>query len=111
MKKTSGIEQLLTIMAKLRSPSGCPWDREQDHGSIRFHAVEEVYELIDAIEAGDDHELQEELGDFSHLRRTKQELARPSLCIVFMLGSPGSGKRTHTGIENVRLRRVKPTPS
>ena len=63
MKKNSGIEQLLTIMAKLRSPSGCPWDREQDHCSIRFHAVEEVYELIDAIEAGDDHELQEELGD------------------------------------------------
>ena len=63
MKKNSGIEQLLTIMAKLRSPSGCPWDREQDHCSIRFHAVEEVYELIDAIEAGDDHELLEELGD------------------------------------------------
>src|SRR5689334_14560205 len=50
-------------MAKLRSPKGCPWDREQDHRSLRWHAVEEVYELIDAIEAGDDHELAEELGD------------------------------------------------
>ncbi len=50
-------------MAKLRSPNGCPWDREQDHRSIRWHAVEEVYEMIDAIEAGDDHELEEELGD------------------------------------------------
>ena len=50
-------------MAKLRSPSGCPWDREQDHMSLRFHAVEEVYELLDAIEAGDDHEMAEELGD------------------------------------------------
>ena len=50
-------------MAKLRSPEGCPWDREQDHKSIRFHAVEEVYELIDAIENEDDHEILEELGD------------------------------------------------
>ena len=44
-------------------PNGCPWDREQDHRSLRWHAVEEVYELLDAIEAGDDHELEEELGD------------------------------------------------
>lgn len=50
-------------MARLRSPKGCPWDREQDHKSLRWHAVEEVYELIDAIEAGDDHEMVEELGD------------------------------------------------
>lgn len=57
------ISELLEVMAKLRSPEGCPWDREQDHRSLRFHAVEEVYELIDAIEAGDDHEMMEELGD------------------------------------------------
>jgi nucleoside triphosphate diphosphatase len=50
-------------MARLRSPTGCPWDREQDHQSLRWHAVEEVYELLDAIEAGDDHEMLEELGD------------------------------------------------
>jgi MazG family protein len=50
-------------MATLRSPKGCPWDREQDHQSLRWHAVEEVYELLDAIEARDDHELEEELGD------------------------------------------------
>ena len=50
-------------MARLRSPTGCPWDREQNHRSLRWHAVEEVYELLDAIEAGDDHELEEELGD------------------------------------------------
>ncbi len=50
-------------MARLRSPKGCPWDREQDHRTLRWHAVEEVYELLDAIEAGDDHELEEELGD------------------------------------------------
>ncbi len=50
-------------MAKLRSPQGCPWDREQNHMTLRRHAVEEVYELIDAIEARDDIEMAEELGD------------------------------------------------
>ena len=63
MKKNSAINDLLQVMARLRSPKGCPWDREQDHKSLRWHAVEEVYELLDAIEAGDDHELAEELGD------------------------------------------------
>src|SRR5437773_1649074 len=63
MKKNSAIEDLLKVMARLRSPAGCPWDREQDHKSLRFHTVEEVYELMDAIEAGYDHEMLEELGD------------------------------------------------
>ncbi len=63
MKKSSALSDLLRVMARLRSPTGCPWDREQDHRSIRWHAVEEVYEMIDAIEAGDDQELEEELGD------------------------------------------------
>ncbi|MCX6904095.1 MAG: MazG family protein [Verrucomicrobia bacterium] len=55
--------ELLGIMARLRAPKGCPWDREQDHNTLRFHAVEEAYELMDAIEARDDHEMLEELGD------------------------------------------------
>jgi MazG family protein len=63
MKKPTAIDDLLKVMATLRSPKGCPWDREQDHQSLRWHAVEEVYELLDAIEARDDHELEEELGD------------------------------------------------
>lgn len=62
-RKHPAIRDLLRIMARLRSPAGCPWDREQDHGTLRYHAVEEVYELMDAIEAGDDHEMVEELGD------------------------------------------------
>jgi uncharacterized protein YabN with tetrapyrrole methylase and pyrophosphatase domain len=57
------VQSVLEIMSRLRAPDGCPWDKEQDHESLKFHAVEEVYELIDAIEAGDDHEMQEELGD------------------------------------------------
>src|ERR1051326_6505921 len=63
MKKRPAITDLLNVMARLRSPRGCPWDREQDHMTLRWHAVEEVYELLDAIEARDDHELAEELGD------------------------------------------------
>lgn len=62
-RRLAPIRQVLDIMAALRAPEGCPWDREQDHRTLRFHAVEEVYELLDAIEAGDDHELAEELGD------------------------------------------------
>jgi MazG family protein len=63
MKKQPAINDLLKVMAKLRSPKGCPWDREQTHLTLRRHAIEEVYELIDAIEARDDHEMAEELGD------------------------------------------------
>ena len=62
-KPKSAFEQLLAIMARLRAPDGCPWDRAQDHRTLRFRAVEEVYELLDAIESGDDHEMAEELGD------------------------------------------------
>ena len=63
MKRNSAVNELLEVMARLRSPNGCPWDRVQDHRSLRWHAVEEVYELIDAIEVGDDHAIAEELGD------------------------------------------------
>lgn len=63
MKKKPAINELLRVMARLRSPTGCPWDREQSHMTLRRHAIEEVYELIDAIEARDDVEMAEELGD------------------------------------------------
>ena len=62
-KNTDAINGLLDVMAKLRSPQGCPWDREQTHKSIRFYLIEEAYELLDSIEAEDDHEMVEELGD------------------------------------------------
>jgi uncharacterized protein YabN with tetrapyrrole methylase and pyrophosphatase domain len=62
-RKTSAINDLRRVMSRLRSPRGCPWDREQNHMTLRWHAVEEVYELIDAIEARDDQEIIEELGD------------------------------------------------
>ncbi|HNQ73381.1 MAG TPA: MazG nucleotide pyrophosphohydrolase domain-containing protein, partial [Verrucomicrobiota bacterium] len=63
MARKQAINDLLSVMARLRSPQGCPWDREQSHLTLRRHAIEEVYELIDAIEARDDQEMIEELGD------------------------------------------------
>jgi uncharacterized protein YabN with tetrapyrrole methylase and pyrophosphatase domain len=63
MKTQPAISDLLRVMSRLRAPNGCPWDREQDHMTLRWHAVEEVYELIDAIESRDDVEMEEELGD------------------------------------------------
>lgn len=50
-------------MARLRSRRGCPWDREQTHESLKANLIEEAYEVVDAIEAGNDHALCEELGD------------------------------------------------
>ncbi|MBL9138217.1 MAG: MazG family protein [Verrucomicrobiales bacterium] len=62
-RRLPSVRQLIEVMAILRSPEGCPWDREQDHATLKYHAVEEVYELMDAIDARDDHEMGEELGD------------------------------------------------
>jgi len=55
--------RLLEIMHTLRSPGGCPWDREQTHASLKPYCIEEAYEVVDAIEAGNDQELASELGD------------------------------------------------
>lgn len=59
----SPIDRLKQIVQRLRSPDGCPWDREQTHESLKPHVVEECYELIDAIDDKDDEGMQEELGD------------------------------------------------
>jgi MazG family protein len=56
-------EQSAAIMARLRAPGGCPWDREQSFDSIRKYTLEEVYEVFDAIERRDFDHLAEELGD------------------------------------------------
>ena len=57
-------EQLVAIMRTLRAPGGCPWDREQTHGSLRPFVLEETYEVLEAIDTGDIQELREELGDY-----------------------------------------------
>ncbi len=56
-------ETLARIIARLRAPGGCPWDREQTSGSLRDDLVGEAYEVMDAIDNGDDRNLVEELGD------------------------------------------------
>jgi tetrapyrrole methylase family protein / MazG family protein len=55
--------RLLAIMARLRGPGGCPWDREQTLDSLRPYLLEETYEVLEAIDTGDDHAHLEELGD------------------------------------------------
>lgn len=55
--------KLLSIIAALRAPDGCPWDREQTHRSLVPFAIEETFELAEAIEGGFDGEIVEELGD------------------------------------------------
>ena len=57
-------ERLLEIMRALRAPGGCPWDREQTLASLRPFVLEETYEVLEAIEAGDVSGLREELGDY-----------------------------------------------
>jgi MazG family protein len=59
----SSFDTLLELMARLRAPGGCPWDREQTLESLRRYLIEETYEVIDAIERKDWAELAEELGD------------------------------------------------
>ncbi len=56
-------QESVAIMARLRAPGGCPWDREQTFGSIRKYTLEETYEVFDAIERRDFPHLAEELGD------------------------------------------------
>ena len=53
----------MAVVARLRGPGGCPWDREQTLESIKPHTLEETYELLEAIDSGDDREIAEELGD------------------------------------------------
>ncbi|MDQ3620455.1 MAG: nucleoside triphosphate pyrophosphohydrolase [Actinomycetota bacterium] len=63
-RAASALADLAVVMARLRSDDGCPWDREQDHESLKVHLLEEAYEVIDAIDreqTGED--LEEELGD------------------------------------------------
>ena len=62
-KERYGFDDLLSIMAILRAPGGCPWDREQTHASIKQSFIEETYEVIEAINKNDKTLLCEELGD------------------------------------------------
>jgi tetrapyrrole methylase family protein/MazG family protein len=60
---SDGVEAIFEVVHRLRQPDGCPWDREQTHESLRPYLLEETYELLEAIDAGDDAKMMEELGD------------------------------------------------
>ncbi len=63
IRPPAGFDEFVRLIAVLRGPEGCPWDRAQDHMSLRRHMLEEAYEAVAAIEEGDDLELVDELGD------------------------------------------------
>jgi MazG family protein len=56
-------DKLVKLQARLRAPNGCPWDREQTHMTLRTYLIEEAYEVLEALESGDDAKFAEELGD------------------------------------------------
>jgi len=60
---SDGIAAIFEVVHRLRAPGGCPWDREQTHESLRPYLLEETYELLEAIDSGDDAKMMEELGD------------------------------------------------
>jgi tetrapyrrole methylase family protein/MazG family protein len=62
-KKLSQFATLVDIIAKLRAPDGCPWDRKQTHASLRENLLEEGYEVLEALDEGDSGKLCDELGD------------------------------------------------
>jgi tetrapyrrole methylase family protein/MazG family protein len=63
LKGKYSFNDLLEIMAKLRGEGGCPWDREQTHESLRIYLIEETYEVLEALDAGDKDKFCNELGD------------------------------------------------
>lgn len=63
LKAGEWFEKLVAVQARLRAPDGCPWDREQTHATLRTYLIEEAYEVLEALESGDDAKFAEEMGD------------------------------------------------
>ena len=82
MDRGERLLDLVSVMDRLRSPGGCPWDAEQTHRSLVEYVVEEAYELVEAIENEDDEGIREELGDLLlqvvfHARIAEEKVAKP----------------------------------
>lgn len=71
----SPFQRLCEIVAQLRAPNGCPWDREQTNESLLPNLIEEAYEVVDAVRARDDQNLREELGDLILLAVMQAQIA------------------------------------
>ena len=63
MNEKRTLQDLIDLMARLRGPDGCPWDREQNYATLGPMLIEEAYEVIEAAEAEDWNDLRDELGD------------------------------------------------
>ena len=66
--------KLIDLMATLRAPDGCPWDRKQTHESLKPYLLEETYEVLETIDQGDRAKLREELGDVLLQELPKKQL-------------------------------------
>ena len=71
-------QTLVDLVARLRAPGGCPWDREQTHESLKRHLLEECYEALEAIDQGESSQLAEELGDILVQVAFHADIARES---------------------------------
>ena len=94
-------EQLVEIMARLRAPDGCPWDREQTFDSIKPYTIEETYEVLDAIDARDWRGLAEELGDYMLQAVFYAQMAADSAYQAAM-GNAADLSELHLDIEYVK---------
>ena len=63
MRPGAWFEKLVALQKRLRAPNGCPWDREQTHQTLRTYLIEEAYEVLDALQSGNDAKFAEEMGD------------------------------------------------
>src|SRR5499433_3605158 len=77
-QSTNNFAKLVEIVAKLRAPGGCPWDREQTNESLMPATIEEAYEVAEAARSKNDAHFREELGDFLLLAVMHAEIARES---------------------------------
>ena len=107
----SGFARLVEIMARLRAPGGCPWDREQNFDTIKPYLLEETYEVMDAIDARDWEGLADELGDlllqavfFAQMasEEGRFDIARFSTGHQQQAGSPPSACLRRWGRENLQ---------
>ena len=75
-KNTRSFASLVEVVAALRGPDGCPWDKEQTHATLTQYAIEEAYELAEAIDSGGQNSIVEELGDLLLQAVLHAEIAR-----------------------------------
>lgn len=89
--KYEAVARLIETMEILRGPGGCPWDAEQTHESLVPYLLEEVYELVEAIEAGSPADIREELGDVLYQVLFHADIARASSSHPFTIGDVAAG--------------------